>query len=124
MAAISFSMRMALDAYRVRRMQRSEIQSRDDVIASLRLRLPPGSQMVTLEHQIFFNDDRNRSAAADVFTRNGFTVSTTAAHERRTKYWLLAVKSALIDRVPEDVARVVQFAEHYGGRYRSCNPQL
>ena len=38
----------------------------DQLIATLRLRLQPVSELVTLEHQMYFRDERNRAAEKSV----------------------------------------------------------
>ncbi len=80
--------------------------------------------MVVLEHQMYFNDPRNRAAAIEVFTKNGFAATTAETYEKRTKYWLLAVRATMIERVQQELQRVHEFTNAYGGRYDRCNPQL
>ena len=87
-------------------------------------RLPEGAQLVTLEHQMYFYDERNRQAAAGVFLANGFQVRSTETHEKRARFWLLATRSGLIERVPEDCNKVIAFAGSFSGRYIRCTPQL
>jgi hypothetical protein len=103
---------------------RDDLGSRDRLIATLRLRLPPNAEMVVLEHQMYFRDERNRVAAGDVFTKNGFSVTTTETFEKATRYWLLAARTAMIDRVPEELQRVHSFTASYGGHFVSCNPRI
>jgi len=122
--AISFVLRHVRATQQKRRLERDAAQTRDDIVATLKLRLPSGAQFVTLEHQIYFRDERNRAAAQDVFATNGFDLKTTETYEKQTRFWLLAVRSTLIERVPEELQRVVAFAESYGGRYQRCDPQL
>lgn len=122
--ALAFLVRYVSDSHRLKRFQRFERRQKDDVVATLRLRLPPGAELVTLEHQMYFRDERNRSAAAEVFTKNGFVVKSAETYENETKYWLLANRSTLIDRVDEEFHRVQQFATSFGARYHSCAPQL
>ena len=73
---------------------------------------------------MWFYDERNRAAAAQVFQNNGFKTSFTETHDKRAKFWLLASRSAMIERLPEELKRVCGFAESYGGHYDQCNPQL
>lgn len=122
--AVCLLLRYVAESFWMKRMGRAEKRSRDNVIASLRLRLPPGAEFVTLEHQMYFRDERNRLAAKEVFTNNGFEVSTAETYEKESRYWLLAVRSTLIDRVSDELRRVLQFAQSFGGRYDVCNPRL
>jgi hypothetical protein len=115
------SLRSRLDAHRS---DRQLFRSREQMIASIRLRLPPGAELVVIAHQMFFNDARNRDAAAAVLQKNGFGVATTETHDLRSKYWLLARRSVLIDRVPDEIQTVVKLAESYGGTYDDCAPEL
>jgi hypothetical protein len=107
-----------------RRLERENVRQRDELIASLRLRLPEGAEFARLEHQMFFYDERNRQAAERVFLANGFDVRSTETYEKRTKFWLLAVRAAMIDRVPEECGKVIEFSRSYSGRYVRCASQL
>jgi hypothetical protein len=124
MFAASFLIRYANDTLSLRRLHRAEKIGWDQLVATLRLRLPPGSELVTLEHQVYFRDERNRTLAKSVFEGNGFEVKTAETYDKQTKYWLLAARSTLIDHVTEELQRVFQFTASYGGRYDRCNPQL
>lgn len=107
-----------------RRAQQEAFKGWDQVIASIRLRLPPGAELVVLEHQMWFYDERNRTGALGVFAKNGFEAKTAETYDKRTKYWLLASRSTMIDRIQEELKRVHDFATSYGGRYDQCSPQL
>jgi hypothetical protein len=122
--AAGFLIRYVGDSISLRRVRSAQKTDRDQLIATLRLRLPPGSELVTLEHQMYFRDERSRAAARSVFEQNGFAVKTAETYEKSTKYWLLAARSTLIDQVAEELQRVVQFGTSYGGRYDRCDPQL
>jgi hypothetical protein len=93
----------------------------DALIASIRLRLPPGAEMVVLEHDVYFYDVRNREAAAEIFRKNSFEVSTTETHTKRARYWLRAVRPAMIDRIPYELQTVFGFVNSYGGRYEGMS---
>ena len=69
------AVRYAIEAVRVRRLQRAHANDWDRIIASLKLRLPHNAEFAVLEHQIWFSDDRNRQAAKAVLVRNGFDAS-------------------------------------------------
>ena len=119
MIAANVLIRYANDSLSLRRLQKAEKMSRERLVAGLRLRLPPGSELVTLEHQMYFRDERNRAAAKSIFESNGFEVATAETYDKDTKYWLLAARSTLIDRVSEELQRVLDFTASYGGRSRS-----
>jgi hypothetical protein len=108
----------------LRQHARSEASANERLMASLRLRLPANAEFVTLEHEMFFYDPRNRDAARGVFAENGFTVTTAETYDGRAKYWLLASRTCLVDKVLGELGRVYEFSKHYGGRYNSCNPKL
>lgn len=108
----------------LRRLSHYSAKSNDELIASLRLRLPRDATLVVLEHEMFFNDERNRDAAREICEKNSFEVSAAQTYEGRPKYWLLATRTALIERVSEELQRVEQFAARYGGQYARCNPRL
>jgi hypothetical protein len=124
MFAASFLIRYTNDALSLRRLRKAQKTDWDQLIATLRLRLAPGSELVTLEHQMYFRDERNRALAKSVFEGNGFEVKTAETYDKQTKYWLLATRSTLIDRITEELQRVFQVTASYGGRYDRCNPQL
>lgn len=124
MFAISFLIRYVNDTLSLKRLRKADAMDRDTLVASLRLRLPRGSELLALEHQMYFMDERNRMAAADVFSTNGFTTTTAETYDNGTRYWLMATRSTVVDRVPEELQRVVGFAESYGGRYDRWNPLL
>ncbi|MHB8355850.1 MAG: ribonuclease E inhibitor RraB [Vulcanimicrobiaceae bacterium] len=127
MMGVAFSASFAVRRFRNRAGRgraRDESRGWDQIIASIRLRLPAGAEVVVLEHQMYFNDPRNRAAAIEVFTKNGFAATTAETYEKRTKYWLLAVRATMIERVQQELQRVHEFTNAYGGRYDRCNPQL
>jgi hypothetical protein len=124
MWAISFLIRYVNDTLSLKRLRKADAMDRDGLVASLRLRLPEGSELVALEHQMYFMDERNRAAAAEVFLKNGFETKTAETYERETRFWLMATRSALVDRVPDELLRVAEFSKSYGGRYDRWNPLL
>lgn len=73
---------------------------------------------------MYFRDERNRAAAKSIFESNGFEVATAETYDKDTKYWLLAARSTLIDRVSEELQRVLDFTASYGGRYDRFDPKL
>ncbi|MGA2760474.1 MAG: hypothetical protein ABSF08_09175, partial [Candidatus Cybelea sp.] len=115
--AFWFGVRSAVEAVRVRRLQRAHEGDWDRIIASMRLRLPRGAEFAVLEHQIWFSDDRNRQAARAVLVRNGFEASEAETYGKGTKYWLLAWRSAVFDNVKTEIDNVAGFTRSYGGRY-------
>jgi hypothetical protein len=106
------------------RREKSQLVDWEQMIASIRLRLPPGAEIVVLEHQMYFNDPRNREAATKVFQKNSFEVTATETYQKRTRYWLLAVRSAMIDRVPQEIQQVYGFVQSYGGRYEGLTSRI
>jgi hypothetical protein len=122
--AAIYSIRYLIQLYFLRRIVKAKWMDRDEIIASLRLRLPPGADLVALEHQTFYMDERNRAAAANVLIENGFTISAAETYENATRFWLLATRSTLVERAPEEWKLVVDLTRRYGGRYDHCNPQL
>lgn len=106
------------------RIQRDAFDSTEQFIASIRLRVPPGAEFVVLGHQMCFNDVRNRAAVEEILEKNNFTVSAAETYEKGTTYWLLAKRSAVIDRAPDEVRTVSRFVTSYGGRYERCAPEL
>lgn len=124
MFAISFLVRFINDMLSLKRFQKAGSMDRDTLVASLRLRLPAGSELVALEHQMYFMDERNRGAAAEVFSTNGFQTTTADTYENGTRYWLMATRSTMVDRVPDELLRVAEFAKSYGGRYDRWNPLI
>jgi hypothetical protein len=73
---------------------------------------------------MYFRDERNRTVAAEAFVKNGFDVRTAETYESETRFWLLATRSTLIDRAPQEFRSVSSFCTRYGGRYDRCEPQL
>lgn len=124
MWAASFLIRYLNDTLSLKRAHKADAMDRDALVASLRLRLPVGSELVTLQHQMYFMDERNRAAAADVFLKNGFDATAAETYEKGTRYWLMATRSAMVDRVPDELLRVAEFSKSYGGRYDRWNPVL
>jgi hypothetical protein len=122
MWAISFLIRYVNDTLLLKRLRKTDAMDRDALIASLRLRLPDRSELVALEHQMYFKDERNRAAAAEIFVKNGFDTKTAETYENGTKFWLMATRSALVDRVPDELLRVADFSKSYGGRYDRWTP--
>ena len=112
-----FGVRYGIEIIRVRRAARAEETDWDQVIAGLRLRLPRGSELAVLEHQVWFFDDRNREAAKAVLLKNAFEISEAETYEKRTKYWLLAWRPAVLDNVKTEIGKVAGFVQSYGGRY-------
>jgi hypothetical protein len=110
--------------FAARQRVRSEATAGEQVVASLRLRLPANAELVAVEHEMFFYDERNRDAARSIFEDNGFSVSTAETYDGRAKYWQLASRTCMVDKVLEEVGRVYGFVKQYGGRYNSCNPKL
>ncbi|MHB8590825.1 MAG: hypothetical protein ACYDBO_02430, partial [Vulcanimicrobiaceae bacterium] len=59
MMAVTFSASFAVRRFRNRAGRgraRDESRGWDQIIASIRLRLPAGAEVVVLEHQMYFND--------------------------------------------------------------------
>lgn len=115
----NYIVRYLLARAQLRKNQVNPDEAREHLIASLRLRLPPKAELVTLAHQMYFNDERNRSAAQEVFKKNNFDSSTTESYGGRTKYWMLVKRSALVDKAPHEIQLVAGFVQSYGGKYDS-----
>ncbi|MGC1381658.1 MAG: hypothetical protein WA814_11630 [Candidatus Baltobacteraceae bacterium] len=115
--ALWFGVRYAIEAVRIRHVQRAHDNDWDRIIASIKLRLPRNAEFAVLEHQIWFSDDRNRQAAKAIFVQNGFDASEAETYEEGTKYWLLAWRSAVFSNVRTEIGKVAGFAQSYGGRY-------
>lgn len=123
-SAVNLLARQFLYDRRRRRDELHEVAAGDRFIASIRLRLPPGAQMVVLQHQIFFNDERYRRAASQVFEKNNFTTAKTETYDKLTRYWLLAKRSTMIDHVVGEVQAVVRLVKEWNGNYESCDPEV
>ena len=115
--SVWFALRYGIERIRLRRLQRQEVTDWDQVIASLKLRLPRNAEFAVLEHQMWFSDDRNRQAAKAILAQNGFETSETETYEKGTRYWLLVWRSAVFDNVKAEIGKVVGFVESFGGRY-------
>lgn len=111
------ALRYAIALIRFRRAVRQQEIDWDQVIASLKLRVPRNAEFAVLEHQMWFSDDRNRQAAKAILVQNGFETNETETHEKGTRYWLLAWRSAVFDNVKLEIAKVAGFVQSYGGRY-------
>jgi hypothetical protein len=109
--------RYAIEAARARRLRRANANDWDQVLASIKLRLPRNAEFAIFEHQIWFSDDRNRQAAKAILVQNGFDSSETETYEKGTKYWILASRSAVLDSVETEIGKVARFVRSYGGRY-------
>lgn len=105
-----FGLRYAIETVRLRRYRRREDSDWDQVIASLKLRVPRNAEFAVLEHQMWFSDDRNRQAAKAILLQNGFEASETETHEKE-RYWLLVWRSAVFDNVRAEIGKVVGFVQ-------------
>lgn len=70
--AALLALRYGIERVRLRTFQRQVRTDWDQVIASLKLRVPPNAEFAVLEHQMWFSDDRNRQAAKAILTQNNF----------------------------------------------------
>jgi len=112
-----FGVRHAIEVVRLRRLQRADDGDWDQIIASIKLRLPSRAEFAVLEHQVWFSDDRNRQAAKSILLQNGFEASETDTYEKGTRYWLLAWRPTVFDNVKAEIGKVGGFVQSYGGRY-------
>jgi hypothetical protein len=112
-----FGVRHAIEVVRLRRLQRADDGDWDQIIASIKLRLPSRAEFAVLEHQVWFSDDRNRQAAKSILLQNGFEASETETYEKGTRYWLLAWRPTVFDNVKAEIGKVGEFVQSYGGRY-------
>lgn len=112
-----FGVRYAIGVVRVRRLQRADDGDWDQIIASIKLRLPSKAEFAVLEHQVWFSDDRNRQAAKRILLENGFEASEAETYEKGTRFWLLAWRPTVFDNVKAEIGKVIGFVQSYGGRY-------
>lgn len=96
--------------------------AREDVISSIRLRLPQGADLVVLEHKLRFKDARNRNLVEQKLIENSFDVSMAETYEGETAFWLLAKRPVLVDRAPDEIRLVASFTAQSGGTYAEWNP--